>query len=200
MCRVVTDVTNDHIDKVCVISLSAEITVGYTVTDITVSESDGKAQLTVVVTMPTGADPIETSFSLIVNTLDGTATGLPWSLIMYPYTQVTNHTLASVKLHNVMNVLITCQPSVAPGDYGALNNFHLIPLSNDDVRQLSFNVSIVNDSIPEDDEMFRARLTLDPAAQARLGDRVIVSPHVATITIQDDDGNPLIIDTITHVK
>ena len=80
MCRVVTDVTNDHIDKVCVISMSAEITVGYTVTDRTVSESDGKAQLTVVVTMPTGADPIETFFSLIVNTSYGTATGLPWSL------------------------------------------------------------------------------------------------------------------------
>ena len=119
---------------------------------------------------------------------------------MYPYTQVTNHTLASVKLHNVMNVLITCQPSVAPGDYGALNNFCLGPFNND-VRQLSFNVSIVNDSIPEDDEMFTASLTLDPADQARLGNRVVVSPDVATITIQDDDGNHLIIDTITpHVK
>ena len=97
-----------------------------------------------------------------------------------------------------MNVLITCQPSVAPGDYGALNNSHLIPLSND---ELSFNVSIVNDSIPEDDEMFTASLTLDPADQARLGNRVRVSPDVATITIQDDDGKYLIIDTITpHVK
>ena len=120
---------------------------------------------------------------------------------MYPYTQVTNHTIALVKLHNVMNVLITCQPSVAPGDYGALNNFHLMPLSNDDVRQLSFNVSIVNDSIPEDDEMFNVSLTLDPAAQARLDNRVRVSPDIATISIQDDDGNHLIIDTITpHVK
>ena len=107
---------------------------------------------------------------------------------MYPYTQVTNHTIALVKLHNVMNVLITCQPSVAPGDYGALNNFHLIPLSNDDVHQQSFNVSIVNDSIPEDPEMFSVSLTLDPAAQARLDNRVIVSPDVATVTIQDDEG------------
>ena len=97
-----------------------------------------------------------------------------------------------------MNVLITCQPSVAPGDYGALNNSHLIPLSND---ELSFNVSIVNDSIPEDDEMFNVSLILDPAAQARLGNRVTVSPDVATITIQDDDGKYLIIDIITpHVK
>ena len=63
-------------------SLSAEITVGYTVTDVTVLESDGVATLTVAITMPPGADPIETSFSLLVNTLDGTATvaGLPWSL------------------------------------------------------------------------------------------------------------------------
>ena len=76
MCRVITDVTNDHIDKVCVISLSAEIIVGYNVTDMTVSESDGKAQLTVIVIMLTGADPIETSFSFLVNTSDETAIGL----------------------------------------------------------------------------------------------------------------------------
>ena len=56
------------------------------------------------------------------------------------------------------------------------------------MRQLSFNVSIVNDSIPEDDEMFSASLTLDPAAQDRLGNRVTVSPNVATVTIQDNDG------------
>ena len=96
-----------------------------------------------------------------------------------------------------MNVLITFQPSVAPGDYGALTNFHLNPLSNDDVRQLSLNVSIVNDNIPEDAEMFNVSLTLDPADQARLGNRVIVLPDVATITIQDNDSKHLIIDTIT---
>ena len=56
------------------------------------------------------------------------------------------------------------------------------------MRELSFNVSIVNDSIPEDAEMFNVSLTLDPADQARLGNRVIVSPDVATITIQEDDG------------
>ena len=77
--------------------------------------------------------------------------------------------------------------SVAPGDYRALTNFPLGPFS-DDVRELSFNVSIVNDSIPEDAEMFNVSLTLEPADQARLGNRVIVSPDVATITIQDDDG------------
>ena len=47
---------------------------GYIVTDVNVSESDGEATLTVAITMPT--DPIETSFSLIANTIDGTATGL----------------------------------------------------------------------------------------------------------------------------
>ena len=52
---------------------------GYTVTNVTVSESDEVAALTVSIAMPPRADPIETSFSLIVNTLDGTATGLPWS-------------------------------------------------------------------------------------------------------------------------
>ena len=56
------------------ISLSAEIMVVQR--SVNVSESDGVAQLTVAISMPPEADPIETSFSLIVNTLDGTATGL----------------------------------------------------------------------------------------------------------------------------
>ena len=55
-------------------------------------------------------------------------------------------------------------------------------------------MTIVNDSIPEDAEMFSASLTLDPADQARLGNLVIVSPYVATITIQDNDGMPLVIN------
>ena len=59
------------------------------------------------------------------------------------------------------------------------------------MRQLSFNVTIGNDSIPEDAEMFNVSLTLDPADQARLGNRVTVSPHVATVTIQDNDGMQL---------
>ena len=84
-CMVVTDdgrilYTPFQIINVGVTSLSAVITVGYTVTDVTVLESDRVATLTVAISMPPGADPIETSFSLLVNTLDGTATGLPWSL------------------------------------------------------------------------------------------------------------------------
>ena len=86
----------------------------------------------------------------------------------------------------------TFHPSIAPDDYGALTDFRLGPLNND-TRQLFFNVTIVNDNITEDAEMLRASLTLDPADQARLGNLVIVSPHVATVTIQDNDGkNPII--------
>ena len=80
-----------------------------------------------------------------------------------------------------------------------INIFRLASLNNDDVRELSFNVSIVNDNIPEDVEMFNVSLTLDPADQARLGSRVTVSPDVATITIQDDDSKHLIINTIPNV-
>ena len=46
----------------------------------------------------------------------------------------------------------------------------------------------MNDNIPEDDETFSAILTYDPAAQDRFGNRVTVSPNVATVTIQDNDG------------
>ena len=97
---------DDRIDNVGVISLSAEIIVGYTVTDVTVSESDEVATLTVAITMPPGADPIETFFSLIVNTSDGTATGVPWSLEFdyVPIHSVTNQCLAPVKLHNITYV------------------------------------------------------------------------------------------------
>ena len=54
----------------------AAITVGYVETAVNVSESDGVAQLTVAISVPPGADPIETLFFLLVNTLDETATGL----------------------------------------------------------------------------------------------------------------------------
>ena len=55
--------------------------VGYVRTDVTVLESDGVATLTVAISMPPKADPIETSFYLLVNTMDGSATeaGLPQS-------------------------------------------------------------------------------------------------------------------------
>ena len=56
------------------------------------------------------------------------------------------------------------------------------------MHQLSFSVSIANDNITEDAEIFSARLNLDPADQARLGNRVTVSPDVATVTMQDTDG------------
>ena len=52
------------------------ITVGYNVTAVNVSESDGMATLTVAISMPPEADPIETSFYLLVNTIDGSE-GLP---------------------------------------------------------------------------------------------------------------------------
>ena len=58
-----------------VISLSTVIVVGYIETDVNVSESDGAAQLTVAISMPPRGVSIEAFFYLIVNTLNGTATG-----------------------------------------------------------------------------------------------------------------------------
>ena len=84
----------------------------------------------------------------------------------------------------------TISLSIAPGDYDALAGFSLGPFSNN-VRQLSFNVSIVNDVIPEGTETFTANLTLAPADRARLGDRVTVDLDLATVTILDNDGTIL---------
>ena len=67
------------------------------------------------------------------------------------------------------------------------------------MRQLSFNVTIVNDNITEDAEMFNVRLTLDPADQARIGNLVTVSPDVATVTIQDNDGQHLSSSSYVHI-
>ena len=90
-----------------------------------------------------------------------------------------------------MYILITFPPSVAPGDYGALTiNIFCLGSFNNSVRQLSFNVSIVNDSIPENDEMVNT--TLYPTDRERIGNHVRVSPNVATVTIQDDDGKHFI--------
>ena len=97
-------------------------------------------------------------------------------------------------LYILMTHKLTCtfHPCIAPSDYRALTNFRLGPFSND-VRQLSFNVSIVDDNIPENVEMFSMRLTLDPADQAR---RVTVSPDVATVTIHDNDGKAIITEPV----
>ena len=111
------------------------------------------------------------------------------NLIMCPYTQSqTTYSLAPVKLHNIMLTHAhTILPSADPGDYGALNNVCLGPFNNS-VRQFSFNVSIVNDNIPEDAEMFNVSLTFDIADQ---GNRIIVSPNIAMVTIKDNDGKHL---------
>ena len=56
------------------------------------------------------------------------------------------------------------------------------------MRQYSFNVSIANDNTPEDAEVFNASLTIESTDEARLGNRVTVSPDIATVAIQDNDG------------
>ena len=56
----------------------AVIVVGYVQTSVTVLESDGVAQLQLTVTIL--AAQLDASFSLHVNTSDGTATAWSWSL------------------------------------------------------------------------------------------------------------------------
>ena len=105
---------------------------------------------------------------------------------MHTYTCILNmhtHTHTHTQTH-------TLYSSVAPGDYGNLTNFPLGPFNNS-VRQLSFEVSIVDDNITEDAEMFNANLTLDSADQAELVGNVTVLPAVATATIVDNDGKTI---------
>ena len=97
--------------------------------------------------------------------------------------QQTTHALTRTHTHTITHNHL----SIAPGDYGTLADFSVGPFS-DSVRQLSFNVSIVDDMIPENNEDFTASLTLSPADRTRLGTRVTVQPDLATVTIEDDDG------------
>ena len=106
---------------------------------------------------------------------------------MHPHTHAFTYVKIHTQTHTHTHTHTHIYSCVATSDvdYNALTNFHLGPFS-DDVRELSFNVSIVNDSTPEGDEMFRVSLTLDSAGQDRLSSRIRVSPNVATVTIQDD--------------
>ena len=61
---------------------STVITVGYVDTAVSVSESAGVAQLTVAISVPPQGVAIETSFTLLVNTNDGTATAAGLSSVL----------------------------------------------------------------------------------------------------------------------
>lgn len=57
------------------VSPSTGITVGYNQTGVTILEGDEVAQLTVATSMLNGRLPAETSFFLLLNSSDGSATG-----------------------------------------------------------------------------------------------------------------------------
>jgi hypothetical protein len=56
-------------------------------------------------------------------------------------------------------------------------------------RQRSFDVTIINDSSMEDTESFSLELGFDPFA-LESPSNVILSPNVSVITISDDDDEP----------
>ena len=119
------------------------------------------------------------------------------NVFLFICTHTHTHTHAHTHTHTHTHTHLT----VAPDDYDILSNFSLEPFDNR-VRQLSFNLSVVDDNIPEEFEMFNVSLTLNPvdqdrsinsADQARIGDVVTLSSDLATITIQDNDGKPSIV-------
>ena len=98
------------------------------------------------------------------------------------FTHMRKCTHARTHTHTQKKQQHTFNPSVAPSDYGNLTNFRLDQFS-DDMRELSFNVCIADNSILDGDETFSVSLTLNSAGQDR---RVTVSPNVATVIIRDD--------------
>ena len=66
------------------VSLTAGIVVGYNRTNVNVFETDGQAELIIDIMEPAQTVTVETSFFLLVNSQDETASGLQWSHFMYP--------------------------------------------------------------------------------------------------------------------
>ena len=62
-------------------------------------------------------------------------------------------------------------------------------------RQLSFNVTIIDDPIFELDESFTLELRFDPFA-LKPPSNVILSPNTTTVDVIDNEGIIIIIDTI----
>ena len=82
----------------------AAITVGYVETAVNVSESDGMAKLTVAISIPPKDVPIETSFSLLVNTPTGLLAlecefGLCMYTLVYTYILVKYYMNACTHTH-----------------------------------------------------------------------------------------------------
>ena len=57
--------------------------VGYNRTNVNAFEADRQPELIVSINEPAQVDLFENSFYLLVNTQDGTATGLSWITIIY---------------------------------------------------------------------------------------------------------------------
>ena len=60
------------------------IVVGYSRTYVNAFEADGQVELIVTTVKPAQLDVFENSFSLLVDTQDGTATGLSWITFIHP--------------------------------------------------------------------------------------------------------------------
>ena len=58
---------------------------------------------------------------------------------------------------------------------------------NDAQRLQCFDVMIFEDTVPEDVEELNVTLILDPASVGIVGERVRVTPAVATVRVRDDD-------------
>jgi len=58
---------------------------------------------------------------------------------------------------------------------------------SDAQRSQTFDVTIFEDAVPEDVEELNVTLILDPASVGIVGERVSVTPALATVRIRDSD-------------
>ncbi len=75
-------------------------------------------------------------------------------------------------------------------DYTAIrsSNRDVLRTLSDSQRRACFNVSITNDMLPEDTEIFFLSLSFDDSIDQAVRDRVVIEPSQVYVDILDNDG------------
>ena len=166
-----------------------DIMVGFVDTMVEVDESFGQATLYVNISFPP-PDPllqIMTMFTLVVNTMDGSA-GMGYGpLHVFPRLLFVyflcpgsrpSRTPILAGIHDYQQIL---------NSRSALTSTSVLSIAFSDTNRLqNFSVVIFEDPVPEGVEDLNITLSLS-SDDMNLEDRVIVSPAVATVRIRDND-------------
>ena len=187
---------------------------GFERTTYTINEMDGQVELCVNVTVPADQNIDDVTFSLMVDTQNGTAsmsgvhdlwftfhktlqlsllTGLPDVTIDMHHTLLLTHLLTHT-LNNAIHTHPVGSGTVGSGMIGSGVDYDymsvmttLTTFAMEQPRQC-FNVTVNDDMEVEMDEAFFANLSLIPVSVTNIDpNQITVAPAQATVIIMDDD-------------